>query len=72
MSSTSNLPGVGGVDDLDNVPEARTSHGECIRRESAWIELVRYLVDEGGMAPPYGSRGLWVDLYDKAMEGHDA
>lgn len=35
-------------------------------REEAWRKLVRYLTAERGFAPPWGVRGLWVDLYDEA------
>lgn len=37
-------------------------------RDEAWKKLVLYLIEEGGFAPPYGARGLWVDLYDEATE----
>lgn len=68
---SADLPGAGRADGGEETPEARTLPAAYVRREKAWVELVRYLVDEGGMAPPYGARGLWVDLYDQAMEGDD-
>lgn len=38
-------------------------------RDEAWKKLVRYLVSTHGFAPEWGSKGLWVDLYDEATDG---